>query len=192
MLVNDIQMAHQTGYLLKGVTPAAEKGFREVRASPPAIAAPRGTQHRATSPHGIRLRHAPCMLSVSSLVSRVHTSCTPRAHMAAHPCCGSQHVFRPASRMCCAVRQVNYTVRVAGEYEMSIAFAAAAGGGSLPGSPYTLTVHPAKASVRAHTHAPTSCVPRPASHGFSVRQPSSRAVVCSRRQPNCPRGCTAG
>jgi hypothetical protein len=31
---------------------------------------------------------------------------------------------------------------------MSISFSAAAGGGTLPGSPYILTVHPAKASVR--------------------------------------------
>ena len=50
-------------------------------------------------------------------------------------------------------RQVNYTVRIAGEYEMAICFSAAVGGGVLPGSPYILTVHPAKASVRA-LHAP--------------------------------------
>ena len=34
MLIADIEMAHKTGYLLKGVAPAAEKGHREVRARP--------------------------------------------------------------------------------------------------------------------------------------------------------------
>ena len=43
-------------------------------------------------------------------------------------------------------RDVKYEVRVAGPYEMSVAFSAAAGGGQLPGSPFELTVNPAKAS----------------------------------------------
>ena len=47
--------------------------------------------------------------------------------------------------------QVRYEVRVAGEYEMTIAFSAAAGGGNLPGMPKQLTVHPARASVETTT-----------------------------------------
>ena len=43
-------------------------------------------------------------------------------------------------------RDVKYEVRVAGPYEMSVCFSAAAGGGELPGSPFELIVHPAKAS----------------------------------------------
>lgn len=70
MLCADIELAQRTGYLLRGVVPSEQKGFRDVR----------------------------------------------------------------------------YEVRVAGDYEMRISFAAASGGGALPGSPYKLTVHPAKAS----------------------------------------------
>ena len=43
-------------------------------------------------------------------------------------------------------RDVKIEVKVAGDYEMSIAFAAAAGGGTLSGSPFTVTVYPGKAS----------------------------------------------
>ena len=43
-------------------------------------------------------------------------------------------------------RDVKIEIRVAGDYEMAIGFAAASGGGALPGSPYTLTVFPGKAS----------------------------------------------
>ena len=73
MLVADIEIAQRTGYLLRGVVPSQEKGYRDVR----------------------------------------------------------------------------YEVRVAGEYQMNINFAAASGGGELPGVPYMLTVHHAKASAEA-------------------------------------------
>lgn len=44
-------------------------------------------------------------------------------------------------------RDVKYEVRVAGDYEMSIGFSAASGGGVLTGSPFSLAVVPAKASA---------------------------------------------
>ena len=77
-LVADMQMAQSTGYLLRGVVPTQEKGFREVRIE----------------------------------------------------------------------------VKVAGDYEMSIAFSAAAGAGVLRGSPYTVTVYPGRASPET-TELPT-------------------------------------
>jgi hypothetical protein len=79
--------------------------------------------------------------------------------------------------------QVNYTVRVAGEYEMSISFSAAAGGGTLPGSPYILTVHPAKASVRPLPPLYLPYAPRDA----TMQQPaaSTRSLTPSPSPPEC-------
>ena len=47
------------------------------------------------------------------------------------------------------VREASIEVRVAGKYDIHLAFAAASGGGAFEGSPFRLTVLPAKASADA-------------------------------------------
>ena len=101
MLVADIDIAHKTGYLMRGVQPAAEKGSREVRA--PIGTSRAGTQSQSDLPYlpVISREVSPCHLPERGTSPRRGASRTSKVLTAASRHRGSmrcRYDTRSASR----------------------------------------------------------------------------------------------